>query len=133
MLLHTILATQTVRANGEKVELAAYNAQVLDTSSAGQYVVELENQLFEEGEANFQEAVMEWDDLSSAEFLAEKTGALDDDYDFATGLLETPEELNFNSEEDQEYLDAVYNAISKCIVTSVKNQKFCGHARDMHD
>ena len=46
MLLHTILAIQTVRADdsGDTVDLATYNAQLLDKFSAEQYVVESENQ-----------------------------------------------------------------------------------------
>ena len=75
--------------------------------------IDKENELFEQGKANFQEGVMEWDDLSSSEFLAEKTGALQEVHYYSTGLLETPEDLNFNSEEDQNYLDAIYNALDR--------------------
>ena len=39
--------------------------------------IDKENELYAEGKANYQEAVMEWDDLSPKEFQALKTGAND--------------------------------------------------------
>ena len=36
--------------------------------------IDKENELAVEGKANYEEAVMEWDDLSPQEFLALKTG-----------------------------------------------------------
>ena len=62
---------------------------------AHEEAIDKENELFAQGQADFQEAVMEWDDLSPEEFLAEKTGALDFAYGF--GLLEEPEEYGVGS------------------------------------
>ena len=63
---------------------------------AHEKAIDEENELFDEGKADFQEAVMEWDDLSFEEFLAEKTGDLDGDArEFGFGLIDTPEEMRF--------------------------------------
>ena len=61
---------------------------------AHEKAIDEENELFDEGKADFQEAVMEWDDLSLEEFLAEKTGDLDGaERKFGFGLIDTPEEM----------------------------------------
>ena len=63
---------------------------------AHEKAIDEENELFEEGKAGYQEAVMEWDDLSPEEFLAEKTGDLDGaERVFGFGLIDTPEEMRF--------------------------------------
>lgn len=98
--------------------------------------IDAQNELFEAGKADFQEAIMEWDDLSDDEFLDEKTGALDG-MDYATGLLDDPENPWINSEEDEAYLESIYNVSDRAlpqyfdarqrgIITPVKNQKSCG-------
>merc|ERR1712095_233860 len=70
---------------------------------AHEEAIDKENELFAQGQADFQEAVMEWDDLSPEEFLAEKTGALDGAYGF--GLLEEPEEMRINKPEHDRWLE----------------------------
>merc|ERR1740124_682404 len=71
------------------------------------------------------------------EFEAEKEGALEHP-DYATGLIETPEEDRNISPEDQAYLDSIYeeldrqsipssyDARSKRLITKPKNQMSCG-------
>ena len=75
--------------------------------------IDAENELYEKGEASFEEAVMPWDDYDSEEFAEAKTGALDSDDEnkiyFAKGLLDDPDMLERNSPEDQAYLDGKLN------------------------
>ena len=68
--------------------------------------IKAHNKLYAEGLSNFREAVMEWDDLSPEEFLAEKTGALDGKENF--GLLI---EDRYNDEDMQAELDYWYSRI----------------------
>jgi len=103
---------------------------------AHEEAIDKENELFAQGQADFQEAVMEWDDLSPEEFLAEKTGALDVAYGF--GLLEEPEEMRINKPEHDRWLERqrdeckgwklpkFFDARKNGVITSVKNQKSCG-------
>lgn len=73
--------------------------------------IEEQNELFKEGKANFEEALMEWDDLSSEELMKEKTGLLDGDLikmKYFSGLIDIPGEMTINTPEDQTYLDELY-------------------------
>jgi hypothetical protein len=64
-----------------------------------------ENELYEKGEASFSEKLNELSALTKAQFEDEKEGAIAHEEPFATGLIETPEEMRKLSREDQEYLD----------------------------
>ena len=127
---------QEFEAEFHKLYTPEEEAEAEKNLKAHEAAIDKENELFAEGKANFEEAVMEWDDLSPEEFLAEKTGDLDGAY--GKGLIDTPEELRFNSPEDEEWINMLMNASdrasfptffdarTKGLITSVKNQKSCG-------
>ena len=72
--------------------------------------IDKQHQLYLEGKATFDEALMPWDTLSSEELIREKTGLLigQGRKVYPTGLIETPPELAVNSPEHQAILDEVY-------------------------
>merc|ERR1712200_175863 len=77
------------------------------------------------------------DEKAASEELAEEEGALENP-EYATGLIETPEEERNISPEDQAYLDSIYedldrqsipssyDARTKWLITKPKNQMSCG-------
>ena len=74
---------------------------------------------------------MEWDDEDPAEFLEEKTGALDgasedrlpEEY-FAKGLLDDGEDRAENTPEDQVILDRMYNISERALPASIDFRQY---------
>merc|ERR1719436_2113614 len=99
--------------------------------------IEQHNLDYENGLSSYSEKLNELSAIPMDEFEAEKEGALENP-DYATGLIETPEEERNISPEDQAYLDSIYeeldrqsipstyDARSKWLVTKPKNQMSCG-------
>jgi len=100
--------------------------------------IDEENEKFAKGEANFEEELEPWDDLSKEEFEKEKTGRIPQT-SRGMGLIYDPE-TRFTTAEDQAFLDefyanfetergsipASYDARAYGIVTAAKNQGSCG-------
>merc|ERR1719500_1412601 len=99
--------------------------------------IEQHNLDYENGLSSYSEKLNELSAIPMDEFEAEKEGALEYP-DYATGLIETPEEERNISPEDQAYLDSIYeeldrqsipssyDARSKWLITKPKNQMSCG-------
>ena len=100
--------------------------------------IDEENEKFAKGEANFEEELEPWDDLSLEEFEKEKTGRLPEQTR-GMGLIWDPES-RITTPEDQAFLDEFYgnfemeraslpssfDARAYGWVTPVKNQQSCG-------
>merc|ERR1719230_1873771 len=69
--------------------------------------IEQHNLDYENGLSSYSEKLNELSALPMDQFEAEKEGALEYP-DYATGLIETPEEERIISDEDQAYLDSIY-------------------------
>merc|ERR1719203_2526503 len=95
--------------------------------------IEQDNLDYENGKSSYSEKLNELSALPIDEFEAEKLGGLEAP-EYATGLIETPEEERTISPEDQAYLDSIYedldrqsipssyDARSKWLITKPKNQ-----------
>ena len=76
--------------------------------------IDEQNEKFAKGEANFEEELEPWDDLSDAELLKEKTGLDTSEEErsnpmrFRTGLLVKPEHERVNTPEEKAFLDEIY-------------------------
>ena len=80
--------------------------------------IDQQNELFEKGEANFDEQLQPWDDYTEDEFATTKEGLLPGKadgrssyYDFTKyqmGRLETPEHEKVNTPEELAFLDNLY-------------------------
>ena len=68
--------------------------------------IDEENEKFAKGEANFEEQLEPWDDLSPEEFEKEMTGALPEE-GRGLGIIYDPSTM-FNTAEDQATLDEFY-------------------------
>merc|ERR1711962_219103 len=99
--------------------------------------IEQHNLDYENGLSSYSEKLNELSAIPMDEFEAEKEGALEYS-DYATGLIETPEEERNISDEDQAYLDSIYDELDrqsiphshdarqKNLITKPKNQMSCG-------
>merc|ERR1712080_766315 len=74
--------------------------------------IEQHNQDYENGLSSYSEKLNELSAIPMDEFEAEKEGALEHP-DYATGLIETPEEERITSPEDQAYLDSIYEELDR--------------------
>jgi len=103
--------------------------------------IDEQNEKFANGEANFDEELEPWDDLSEDEIIKEKTGLEEGEERFnpmRTGLLMKPEHERVNTPEERAFLDEIYakydrdsipaswDSRAKGWVTVAKNQKSCG-------
>ena len=76
--------------------------------------IDEENEKYAKGEANFEEKLEPWDDLSDEEILKEKTGLLNSKEErsnpmrFRTGLLVKPKHERVNTPEERAFLDEIY-------------------------
>ena len=76
--------------------------------------IDEENEKYAKGEANFEEELEPWDDLSDEEILKEKTGLIDSKEErsnpmrFRTGLLVRPKHERVNTPEERAFLDEIY-------------------------
>ena len=75
--------------------------------------IDEQNEKYAKGEANFEEELEPWDDLSEAEELMEKTGLDTSEAErsnpiFRTGLLVTPKHERVNTPEEKAFLDEIY-------------------------
>ena len=90
-------------------------AENLAKNEAG---IDEENEKYAKGEANFEEELEPWDDLSDEEILKEKTGLAPEGglinwgrsnpMRFRTGLLVKPEHERVNTPEEKAFLDEIY-------------------------
>merc|ERR1719154_933 len=99
--------------------------------------IEQDNLDYENGKSSYSEKLNELSALPIDEFEAEKLGGLEAP-EYATGLIETPEEERTISLEDQAYLDSIYEDLDrqsipssydarlKWLITKPKNQMSCG-------
>merc|ERR1711913_161930 len=99
--------------------------------------IEQHNLDYENGLSSYSEKLNELSAIPMDEFGAEKEGALEHP-DYATGLIETPEEERNISPEDQAYLDSIYDELDRQsipssydardqnLITKPKNQMSCG-------
>merc|ERR1719447_531013 len=74
--------------------------------------IEEHNLDYENGLSSYSEKLNELSAIPMDEFEAEKEGALEYT-DYATGLIETPEEERKISDEDQAYLDSIYDELDR--------------------
>merc|ERR1719215_1408408 len=116
-----------------KLYTSSEEAEAEANLKANEKQIDAQNQLFADGKSTYQEAVMEWDDLSTDEFTADKTGALDGAasnngapemglepiHYFATGALHNDENREEMSAEDQAYLEAIFNASDRSYPSSI--------------
>merc|ERR1711976_124974 len=79
--------------------------------------IEQHNLDYENGLSSYSEKLNELSAIPMDEFEAEKEGALEYT-DFATGLIETPEEERNISDEDQAYLDSIYDELDRQSIPS---------------
>ena len=76
--------------------------------------IDEENEKYAKGEANFEEKLEPWDDLSDDELLKEMTGLTTSVEDrlnpmrFRTGLLVRPKHERVNTPEERAFLDEIY-------------------------
>ena len=76
--------------------------------------IDEENEKYAKGEANFEEELEPWDDLSDEEMIKEKTGLIDSKEErsnpmrFRTGLLVIPKHERVNTPEERAFLDEMY-------------------------
>ena len=76
--------------------------------------IDEQNEKYAKGEANFEEELEPWDDLSEAELLKEKTGLTTSEEErsnpmrFRTGLLVKPKHERINTPEEKAFLDEIY-------------------------
>ena len=73
--------------------------------------IDEQNEKFAKGEANFEEELEPWDDLSEDEIIKEKTGLEEGEERFnpmRTGLLVKPEHERVNTPEERAFLDEIY-------------------------
>merc|ERR1719273_1804381 len=99
--------------------------------------IEQHNLDYENGLSSYSEKMNELSAIPIDEFEMEKLGAMETP-EYATGLIETPEEERIISPEDQAYLDSIYeeldrqyvpstyDARTKYLITKPKNQMSCG-------
>merc|ERR1711936_1275467 len=99
--------------------------------------IEQHNLDFENGLSSYSEKLNELSAIPIDQFEAEKEGAIIKQ-DYATGLIETPEEERKTSPEDQAYLDSIYEEMDRqyvapsydarndYLITKPKNQMSCG-------
>ena len=77
--------------------------------------IDEENEKYAKGEANFEEKLEPWDDLSDDELLKEMTGLTTSEEDrlnpmrFRTGLLVRPKHERVNTPEERAFLDEIYS------------------------
>ena len=79
--------------------------------------IEQDNLDYENGKSSYSEKLNELSALPIDEFEAEKLGGLEAP-DYATGLIETPEEERTMSLEDQAYLDSIYEDLDRQSIPS---------------
>ena len=76
--------------------------------------IDEQNEKYAKGEANFEEELEPWDDLSDKEMIKEKTGLIDSKEErsnpmrFRTGLLVIPKHERVNTPEERAFLDEIY-------------------------
>ena len=76
--------------------------------------IDEQNEKYAKGEANFEEELEPWDDLSDKEMIKEKTGLTDSKEErsnpmrFRTGLLVIPKHERVNTPEERAFLDEIY-------------------------
>ena len=73
--------------------------------------IDEQNEKFANGEANFDEELEPWDDLSEDEIIKEKTGLEEGEERFnpmRTGLLMKPKHERVNTPEERAFLDEIY-------------------------
>ena len=122
-----------------KLYTSSEEAEAEANLKANEKQIDAQNQLFADGKSTYQEAVMEWDDLSTDEFTADKTGALDGTssnngapemdlepvHYFATGALDNDENREEMSAEDQAYLEAtIYNVSDRSYPSSIDFRQY---------
>ena len=103
-----------------KDEAAA--AKVLANEEAS---IEQDNLNFENGKSSYSEKLNELSALPIDEFEFEKLGALKAP-EYATGLMETPEEERTISLEDQAYLDSIYEEMDRQSIPSSYDARLKG-------
>ena len=79
--------------------------------------IEQDNLDYENGKSSYSEKLNALSALPKEEFEAEKLGGLEAP-EYATGLIETPEEERTISLEDQAYLDSIYEDLDRQSIPS---------------
>ena len=127
IIVHCLLLGATLGAPEKDLSIKEFEekfhqkfASARDEANAAQELAKREaeideqNEKYAKGEANFEEEIEPWDDLSDDEVIKEKTGLTTSDNErlnpsrFRTGLLVIPEHERVNTPEERAFLDEIY-------------------------
>ena len=95
--------------------------------------IDEQNEKYAKGEANFEEEIEPWDDLSDDELLKEMTGLTTSEEDrlnpirFRTGLLVRPKHERVNTPEERAFLDEIYSKYDRASIPNFWDSRAKGN------
>ena len=95
--------------------------------------IDEENEKYAKGEANFEEKLEPWDDLSDDELLKKMTGLTTSEEDrlnpmrFRTGLLVRPKHERVNTPEERAFLDEIYSKYNRASIPNFWDSRAKGN------
>ena len=146
IIVHCLLLGATLGAPEKDLSIKEFEekfhqkfASAKDEANAAQELAKREaeideqNEKYAKGEANFEEEIEPWDDLSDDELLKEMTGLTTSEEDrlnpirFRTGLLVRPKHERVNTPEERAFLDEIYSKYDRASIPNFWDSRAKGN------